>query len=113
MDLWVHRAHDGCKDLFAHHREIKGTGFTETAPGDIDESLVARGQASALVMRGVSLSAARYVVKLAFDGQQRGRTDVLGTHGLTPHVSGAEGNMKLLKHGPNSVEIEVGGHIEQ
>ncbi|SOZ72852.1 hypothetical protein CBM2626_U10001 [Cupriavidus taiwanensis] len=62
-----------------------------TASRDIDETLVARGQAAAQVMRSVSLSATGYVVKLAFDGQQHAGTDILGTHGLARHLPSAEG----------------------
>lgn len=75
------------------------------------------GNAGAQAVRGFGLARARDVVEFAFDGQQRGRVDVLRTHAFdlafgVLDVPGAVHELELLEHGADRVEVVIGVHVE-
>src|SRR4051812_45419662 len=68
--------------------------------------------AGAKRMRGLGLAVARYVVQLAFYGEQSRALDRLRPDRLAPDAPGAPGQAVLLEHRPYGVEIVLGGHVE-
>src|SRR5260370_39335678 len=68
-------------------------------------AFVLRRNTGAQVMRRARLAAARNVVEVAFNGQQRRVLDVLRAHQFTVHVPRALGQSGLLEYDTDGVKV--------